>query len=257
VKKVATISIISAKGGVGKTTVTANLGAMLSKEFGKKVLLIDANVTTPTLGLHMGVISQEKTLIDVLEDEIPAQQAIYIQPSGLHIMPASLSVKHLYGRIEKLKEKIDPIKESYDYVFIDCAAGIGKEVISAIKASDSAIIVTNPDIASVTAAVRAIKIAKLSDVHVIGIILNKVENKKYEMSVSEVEDLCETKVIGIVPFDRTILESTKAMTPSVLYKNSSSRRSFKKLAGYLVESSPDETIFEKLAIILRLPFPKH
>jgi flagellar biosynthesis protein FlhG len=77
------ISVVSAKGGVGKTTVVSNVSAALVKNFGRRVLVVDGNITTPTLGIHLGMLSQDKTLQDVLAGNINLTQAIYIHPCGL------------------------------------------------------------------------------------------------------------------------------------------------------------------------------
>lgn len=250
------ISIISAKGGVGKTTLTANLGVIFAEEFGKRVLLVDGNITTPTLGLQLGILSQQNTLTEVLNDNLSIYQAIYMHPCGLHLIPASLAIDQKYENIEFLKDKLLGVKDSYDIILIDGAAGIGKEVISALKSSDSAIIVSNPEIASITAAIKAVKIARALNVQVLGLILNRVERKSYELKIGEIEDLTETKVMGIVPYDRRIQESARHMTPIALYKRRSiSRAAFKILAGRIANEPVKETVLSRVKEYL-VPFGK-
>ncbi|MEM5829362.1 MAG: cell division ATPase MinD [Candidatus Aenigmatarchaeota archaeon] len=248
------IGVISAKGGVGKTTVVSNLGAVLVKEFGKKVLVVDGNITTPTLGIHLGMLSQEKTIDDVLDGNLIFNQAIYIHPCGLHIAPASLSLRTRYPDVEKLKEILRGVKESYDVIFIDGAAGIGREVLSTIQASDGVLVVTNPEMTSIVAAIKAIKISNTLNIPVLGIVINKVTKGKHELKISDVEELCEVKVISTIPYDKKIPESIKKMTPVVLlYPNSPSSLAFKSLAAYIIgEAYPKETFWDKLRKILRL-----
>jgi len=230
------IGIISAKGGAGKTTVTSNLAASLVKFFGKKVLAVDGNITTPNLGIHFGMLSQEKTLIDVLNDSIDVSEAIYIHPSGVHLLPASLSATIEYPDVMKLKEKIDKIKDNYDFVLIDGAAGIGREVIGTIKASDQILLVSNPDMTAVISALKAKKIVHALNVSVKGLVLNKVERKKHEMSVKQVEELTEANIIGEIPFDKKILEAISKMTPVVLLDGRArASRAFKKIAAEISE----------------------
>jgi cell division ATPase MinD len=248
------ISVVSAKGGVGKTTVVSNVGAALVKNFGRRVLVVDGNITTPTLGIHLGMLSQDKTLQDVLAGNINLTQAIYIHPCGLHIIPASLSPEKEYPDPLILKEKLEEIRNAYDVIFIDGAAGIGREVISAIRASDCVLIVTNPEMTSILSAIKAIKISKSLEVPILGIVLNRATREKHELKVSDVEELCESRVIGIIPYDKKIPESIRRMTPVVLYdKKAKSVPAFNSLAAKIIgEEFRKEGFFDKLKRFLRL-----
>jgi septum site-determining protein MinD len=248
------ISVVSAKGGVGKTTVVSNVGTALVKNFGKRVLVVDGNITTPTLGVHLGMLSQEKTLHDVLAGNMNLTQAIYIHPCGLHIIPASLSPTSEYPDPQTLKEKLEEIKNSYDVIFIDGAAGIGREVISAIRASDNVLIVTNPEMTSVLSAIKAIKISRSLGIPILGVVLNRATREKHELRVSDVEELCEAKVIATIPYDKKIPESIRRMTPVVLYdKNAKSVPAFNSLAAQIIgEELRKEGFFDKLKRLLRL-----
>lgn len=248
-----TIAVISAKGGVGKTTVTANVAASLAKDFGKRVLAIDGNITTPTLGIHLGILSQEKTLDDVLYGNMKMQQAIYIHPCGLHIVPASLAPNAEYPDVDKLKEKIEEVRSSYDVVLVDGAAGIGREVLSAMKASDDVLVVTNPDMASIVSAIKVIKIARSIDASVIGLVVNKVTGGRHEPKIADIEELCETRVVSAIPYDRKVLESVKNMTPIVLSDaGSPASRAMRNLAGYLIgEEARKESLKDRIMGALR------
>jgi len=247
------ISVVSAKGGVGKTTLTANVGASLVKDFGKKVLVIDGNITTPSLGIHLGILSQERTLDDVLEGSVKLYQAVYIHPCGLHVIPASLSPKTSYPDPEVLKEKVSEVKNAYDFILIDGAAGIGREVIAAITASDSTLIVTNPEMTSILAAIKVIKISKALNVQPIGLVVNKVSNEKHELKKADIEELCETKVISIIPYDKKVSESIKKMSPIVLSHNSPSAKAFRELASLLAgEEVREESFWWKIKRFFRL-----
>ncbi len=246
------IGIISAKGGVGKTTISANLGIALVKALGKRVLVIDGNITTPTLGLQLGMLSQEKTLDDVLEDRDTLQDSTYIHPSGLHIVPASLSLRQPYPDPEKLKDKLVEVRDKYDFIIIDGAAGIGREVISVIEASDSVLVVSNPELSSVVAAIKAIKVSKSLNVPVIGLAINRVENKKYEMKAEDIKNLTESDIVSIIPFDKNIPAGVKQMEPAFLSKNSRSRRAFIELAEYVSgEEIPKQGFMQKLKSVFR------
>ncbi|MCC5994421.1 MAG: cell division ATPase MinD [Candidatus Aenigmarchaeota archaeon] len=249
------IGIISAKGGVGKTTVTSNLASALVKFFGKRVLAVDGNITTPNLGIHFGMLSQENTLTEVLEDKIDITQAIYIHPSGVHIIPASLSAMVEHPDTSKLKEKIDKVKDNYDFVLIDGAAGIGREVISTIKASDQILLVSNPDMAAIISGLKAKKIVHALNVPLRGLVLNKVEGKEHEMKLEQIEELTEARIIGQIPFDKKVIESISKMTPVVLLDGRTrASRSFKKLAAEITEEFYVEkgSIWDKIKKLFRL-----
>jgi septum site-determining protein MinD len=181
-------------------------------------------------------------------------QAIYIHPCGLHIIPASLSPTSEYPDPQTLKEKLEEIKNSYDVIFIDGAAGIGREVISAIKASDNVLIVTNPEMTSVLSAIKAIKISRSLGIPILGIVLNRATREKHELKVSDVEELCEAKIIATIPYDKKIPESIRRMTPVVLYdKNAKSVPAFNSLAAQIIgEELKKERFLDKLKRLLRL-----
>jgi len=249
------IGIISAKGGVGKTTVTSNLASALVKFFGKKVLAVDGNITTPNLGIHFGMLNQENTLTEVLDNKIDITQAIYVHPSGVHIIPASLNARIEYPDISKLKEKIDKIKDNYDFVLIDGAAGIGKEVISTIKASDQILLISNPDMAAVISGLKAKKIVHALNVSLRGLVLNKVEGKENEMKIEQIEELTEARITGLIPFDKKVIESISKMTPVVLLDGRArASRAFKKLAAEISEEvyAEKESIWDKIKRLFRL-----
>lgn len=249
------IGIISAKGGVGKTTVTSNLSAALVKYFGKRVLAIDGNITTPNLGIHFGMLSQENTLNEVLEGKIDALQAIYIHPSGVHIMPSSLSAVVEYPDVSKLKDVVEKIKDNYDYVFIDGAAGIGKEAIATIRASDKVLLVSNPDMTAVISMIKAKKIVHILNQALYGLVLNRVEGKKYEMKREKIEELSEVRIIGEIPFDKKVIESISHMTPIVLLDGrAKASRAFKRLAAEISQEVfvERESLWDKIKKFFRL-----
>src|SRR3989338_9909417 len=142
-KKGQTIGIISLKGGVGKTSSVANLGAALSSEFGKKVLVVDANFSAPNLALHLGLVNPEATIHDVLLDNADAEDAIYEHSSGIHLMPGAYISRKINPF--RLKQKISHLKDNYDFIIIDSSPNLNDEMLSTMIASDRLFVVTSPD----------------------------------------------------------------------------------------------------------------
>ncbi len=237
------ICVASGKGGVGKTTVSSNLAAALT-EFGKKVLVIDANLTTPNLGFHLGIPLYPKTLHDVLRGDAYPEEAIYVHPSGLHVMPAGISLRDLKSTSpENLDSVILDLVGNHDVIILDGAAGLGGEGLAGIKAADELLVVTNPQLASVTDALKTVKLAEDLGTHVMGVVLNRVKGRKTELSTSEVEALLGYPVISIVPEHDSVEESLAAKTPVVFYDPESPVSiEIKKLAAGIagVEYEPPE-----------------
>lgn len=200
-------TIISGKGGVGKTTTTINLATSLNY-LGKKVIIVDANLTTPNIGIHLGAPIVPITINHVLNNQIRFEDAIYEHESGTKVMPASLSLRETEKiNYNKLPELIKKIKKIADYVFIDSAAGLGEEARAAIDAGDEIIIVANPEMSSVTDALKTIKLAEEKGKPIIGVILTRYRGKSYEMSIPNIRDMLEIPILGIIPEDEAIKES--------------------------------------------------
>jgi MinD-like ATPase involved in chromosome partitioning or flagellar assembly len=227
-----TIGIISIKGGVGKTSTVSALGAALAKDLNKKVLLIDANFSAPNLALHLGIVNPEITLHHVLNNRANAEEAIYETEYGFHIMPGAL----LYKKINpfKLRDKIKYLKEYYDVILIDSSPTLNEEMLATMIASDELFVVTTPDNITLSTTLRAVKLAKQRKTAITGLILNKVYNKNFELSLEEIEEAADCDVLAVLPHEMTILEALSKNIPSTLHKESNSTIEYKKLAAALV-----------------------
>lgn len=238
-----TIGILSGKGGVGKTTLAANLGIALVRTLRKRVLLVDGNITTANLSVLLNVLETTTSLNDVLEDRVPIEQAIYRilidgphshhQDLHLHLLPSSLSAKKIPDAT-KLSHKLARISRFYDFVIIDGAAGLGREALATLAASSELLVVATPDIASIASALKVIEVARDMKVPVAGVALNRVRGKNYEMTRREVESICETQVVSRIPEDNCVLEGGANHTPFIVdYPNSPSAIEVKRLAALL------------------------
>ncbi len=255
------IAVTGGKGGVGKTTVTANLGAALN-EFGQRTLVMDTNLTTPNLGFHLGVPLYPKTLHDVLRGEADVNEAMYVHPSGLKVVPAGISMSDLKNtKPDKLQKAVSDAAEGHDIVFLDCAAGLGREAVACLKSADELLIVTNPQLPAVTDALKTIKLAEELGVGVLGVVLNRVRGHASELSSADIESLLGYPIIGNIPEDHAVHDSLAAKTPITAYSPSSkSAVALKTLAARIggiewqppTRGGPAMSIFERIFSFLKI-----
>jgi septum site-determining protein MinD len=200
-------AIISGKGGVGKSTTAINIGTCFN-HFGEDVIIVDANLTTPNIGIHLGAPIVPITLNHVLTGQAKIEDAIYEHESGTKIMPASLSLKETEKiDFNKLSDLTKKLKKITNYVLVDSAAGLSSEAQSAMEAADEIIIVTNPEMAAVTDALKTIKLAEEMNKPVVGVIITRYRGNNIEMSIANIKEMLEVPVLGIIPEDDSIKES--------------------------------------------------
>lgn len=229
------ITITSGKGGVGKTTSAINLGAALNG-FGKEVIVVDANLTTPNVGLHLGAPMVPVTLNHVLCGKAKVEDALYEHESGTKVLPSSLSIKEL-KRVDhrKLKELGKKLNKLADYVIFDSSAGLGEEAIAAIDASDEVVIITNPEIPAVTDALKTARVAEDMGKHVRGVVVTRVNRVGTEMPLSSIKDMLELPILGVVPEDRAAHESLiKKDALMHTHPKSKAARAYRKIAARLM-----------------------
>lgn len=228
------ITVTSGKGGVGKTTTSINLAAALNS-FGKEVVVVDANLTTPNIGLHLGAPIVPVSLNHVLSGKAKIGEAIYEHESGTKIIPSSLSINEL-KRINhfKLKEVGRKLRRMSDFVIYDSAAGLGEEAIAAIDSADEIIIVTNPEIPAVTDALKTFKLIEQMGKEVKGVIVTKAYASKYEMPIQNIEEMLELPILGVIPEDDKVRASL-SMKDAVIHThpNSKAAREYMKIAAKL------------------------
>ena len=243
------IGIVSGKGGVGKTTVSLNIGAVLAKHHKKNVTLVDCNMTTSHLSLYLGMYYCPVTLNKVLRGENSIEESIHNHFSGMKIIPASLSLSDLEGiDITEIRDSLKNIFDKNDIIILDGSPGLGREAMATIKASDELLYVTNPYIPFIMDVIRCQEIVNDLNVKQLGIVLNMVHGKGHEMTKHEIEELTKLKVISTIPFDTNVHKSLALKMPVTLYKpNSAASKEFFRLASNLIgEDYKDNSFFLRL-----------
>ncbi len=249
------IVFASGKGGTGKTTAVANLGVALA-QFGKEVILIDADITMANLSLVLGMEDIPITLHDVLAREADLKDAVYEGPAGVKVIPGGLSLEKIKkAKPERLREVIREISQMADFILIDAPAGLEMTSVTALLIGKELIIVTNPEISAITDSLKTKLIAEKLGTLPLGAILNRVTNEKTELTQEEIEAILEVPVLGVVPEDPEVKRASAYGVPLVI-KNPTSPAaiSIKQLAAKLAgikwqppaPESPIKRVFKAL-----------
>lgn len=215
------IVVTSGKGGVGKTTTTANVGAGLAA-LGKKVCLIDTDIGLRNLDVVMGLENRiVYNLVDVVEGNCRVKQALIRDKRhpGLYLMPSAQTRDKSAVTPGQMIKVIDRIREEFDYVLLDCPAGIEQGFQNAIAGADRALIVTTPEVSAIRDADRITGLLEANGFKRIDLVINRIRPDMVRrgdmMSSSDVVDILAVPLIGIVPDDESVVVSTNQGEPLV------------------------------------------
>ncbi|MCR5402811.1 MAG: septum site-determining protein MinD [Butyrivibrio sp.] len=215
------IVVTSGKGGVGKTTTTANLGTGLAK-LNKKVVLIDTDIGLRNLDVVMGLENRiVYNLVDVIEENCKLKQALIKDKRypTLFLLPAAQTKDKTSVTPEQMKGLTDELKQEYDYIILDCPAGIEQGFKNAIAGADKALVVTTPEVSAVRDADRIIGLLEANEVKDPQLIVNRLRPDMIKrgdmMSADDVVDILAVDLIGQIPDDENIVVSTNNGEPLV------------------------------------------
>jgi septum site-determining protein MinD len=259
------IVITSGKGGVGKTTVSANLGMALAK-IGKQVALIDADFGLRNLDLLLGLENRiVYTAVEVLARECRLEQALVRdkrQPN-LVLLPATQHRNKESVTPDQMKLLVNALAQKYEYVMIDCPAGIEMGFKNATAPAKEALIVTTPEISAVRDADRVVGLLEAQGVKKINLIVNRIRPAMVQandmMSVQDVQELLAIPIIGVIPDDERVIVSTNRGEPLVLSDTPSlaatafeniARRLEGETVEFLELDSSNKNIFSRLRKML-------
>ena len=213
------IVITSGKGGVGKTTSTANIGTGLAK-LGKSVVMIDTDIGLRNLDVVMGLENRiVYNLVDVVEGNCRMKQALIKDKrySNLCLLPSAQTRDKTAVNPEQMKKLIEELRPEFDYILLDCPAGIEQGFKNAIAAADRALIVTTPEVSAIRDADRIIGLLEANDIHRINLIVNRLRMDMVKrgdmMSIEDVIDILAIDLIGAGPDDEHIVIATNQGEP--------------------------------------------
>ncbi len=215
------IVITSGKGGVGKTTTTANIGIGLS-QIGKKVIVIDTDLGLRNLDVVMGLENRiVYNLVDVIEGSCRLKQALIKDKRypELYLLPSAQTKDKTAVSPEQMRKLISELKEEFDYILLDCPAGIEQGFENAVAGADRGIIVTTPEVSAIRDADRIIGLLEAHGIRQNDLIINRLRVDMVKrgdmMSVEDVSEILAVNLIGVIPDDEQVVISTNQGEPII------------------------------------------
>lgn len=226
------IVVTSGKGGVGKTTTTANIGTALAT-LGHKVVLVDTDIGLRNLDVVMGLENRiVYDIVDVVSEQCRLKQALIKDKryEDLFLLPAAQTKDKTAVSEAQMKKLCQELKEEYDYVIIDCPAGIEMGFKNAIAGAEKAIVVTTPEVSAVRDADRIIGLLEASEIRDPKLIINRIRPDMVRrgdmMDIDDMIEILAIDLLGVVPEDEFIVISTNKGEPAVLDKNSKAGQAY-------------------------------
>ncbi|WP_027409457.1 septum site-determining protein MinD [Anoxybacillus tepidamans] len=248
------IVITSGKGGVGKTTTTANLGTALAL-LGKRVCLVDTDIGLRNLDVVMGLENRIiYDLVDVVEGRCTVQKALVKDKrfdDKLYLLPAAQTSDKTAVAPEQMKQLIDELKQDYDYVLIDCPAGIEQGYKNAVAGADEAIVVTTPEVSAVRDADRIIGLLEKEEhVKPPRLVINRIRNHMVKsgdmLDIDEIVMHLSIDLIGIIADDENVIKASNNGEPIVLDPTSKASIAYRNIARRILgESVPLQPLEEE------------
>ena len=231
------IVVTSGKGGVGKTTTSANIGTGLAA-LGHKVAMLDTDIGLRNLDVVMGLENRiVYDIVDVVRENCRLKQALIKDKrfENLYLLPAAQTKDKTAVNEEQMRDLCEKLKDEFDYIIIDCPAGIEHGFKSAIAGAEQAIVVTTPEVSAVRDADRIIGLLEAAGLKSPKLIVNRIRTKMVKsgdmMSVEDMLDILAIDLLGIVPDDDSIVISTNKGEPAVLDDKSRAGQAYRNISA--------------------------
>jgi len=258
------VTVTSGKGGVGKTTATANIGAALASN-GKKVVCIDADIGLRNLDVVLGLENRiVYDLVDVVEGRCRLRQAMIRDKhlSELYLIPAAQTRDKSAVSPSDMVRLCDELRPDYDYIMIDSPAGIERGFRNAIAPADIVLVITNPEVSAVRDADRIIGLIEAEEKGPARLVINRIKPEMVKrgdmLSADDVLELLAVELIGLIPEDEHVIMSTNQGSPIVLNGKSKAGEAFRSIARRLdgedvpfLPLEEDGGIFKRVARLFR------
>ncbi|HIS28871.1 MAG TPA: septum site-determining protein MinD [Candidatus Avamphibacillus intestinigallinarum] len=253
------IVITSGKGGVGKTTTSANIGTALAL-MDKKVCLIDTDIGLRNLDVVMGLENRIiYDIVDVIEGRCRLKQALIRDKrfEDLSLLPAAQTSDKTSVTSEGMREIITELKTEYDYIIIDCPAGIEQGFQNAIAGADRAIVVTTPEKSSVRDADRIIGLIEQEDIEAPSLLINRIRNHMMQsgdmLDIDEIVQILSIDLIGIVTDDDEVIKASNKGEPVAFHPKSKPSIAYRNIARRILgESVPLQVSDQEVSVMQRL-----
>jgi len=228
------LGVFSAKGGVGKTTTVANLGAAIAQRLKDKVLLAETNMTASNLGLHLGVLDPPIVVQDVVYGRVKVSDAVIKTDYGMHVLPGSVAFTDEVGSID-LSSIVDELKKKYQVIILDTAPGFAPEVYAGMKVCDEILVCCQPQVPAIAGTLQTFRAADRLKLPVFGVVLTRITKKRYEISLSDIRRTLGWPTLVEIPEDDMVPESITRGMPVVLYApNAPAAVEYRRLAQMLL-----------------------
>ena len=230
------IVITSGKGGVGKTTTTANIGTGLAA-LGYKVVLVDTDIGLRNLDVVLGLENRiVYDIVDVTQGNCRLKQALIKDKrfEGLHLLPAAQTKDKTAVNPDQMRSLCGDLKKEFDFVIIDCPAGIEQGFKNAIAGAEKAVVVTTPEVSAVRDADRIIGLLEAAELREPKLIVNRLRPHMVKngdmMSIDDIIDILAINLLGVVPEDEMIVVTTNRGEPAVLDSSSRAGQAYRNIA---------------------------
>ncbi len=239
-KKGTAIVVTSGKGGVGKTTTSANIGTGLAMQ-GYSVVVLDADIGLRNLDVVMGLENRiVYDIVDVVEKNCKLKQALIKDKrhEHLYLLPAAQTKDKTAVSSAQMVELVNELKKEFDYIIIDSPAGIEQGFQYSIAGADEAIIVTTPEVSAVRDADRVIGILEANEIYQPRLIVNRIRQDMVRrgdmMNIEDILDILAVKLLGVVPDDENVVISTNKGEPVVMDEKALSGKAYRNIVRRII-----------------------